>query len=112
MCYFLSLTGTFSLVRDSDKCLPDSSIYFVVAIRPVISQLKTQQLHMKTTENGKNQWKSIVCMSKEFEQFVVVAASFSKVCTFSKNNLSTPQQCYYDNIIFQSFLLGDSFQKL
>ena len=36
MCSFLSLTGTFLLVRDIDKWPPDGLEYFfVVAIRPI-----------------------------------------------------------------------------
>ena len=35
MCSFLFLTRTFLLVRDADKCPPDSPEFFVVAIRPV-----------------------------------------------------------------------------
>ena len=66
---------------------------------------------MKTLENGKNQWKSIVCVSGYFESFVVVA-SFSKVCIFSENDPFTRQRYYYNNIVFKFFHFGDRFHKL
>ena len=68
---------------------------------------------MKRIENGKNQRKFIVCVSRYFEWFVVVVASFSKVCVFSENDPSTRQRQYhYNNIVFKSFHFGDRFQKL
>ena len=38
--------------------------------------------------------------------------SFSKVCVFSENDPSTRQRYHYNNIIFESFHFGNSFQKL
>ena len=42
---FIPLTGTFSLVRDPDKCPPDGPNFFVVATRPVVVIVNKKDIH-------------------------------------------------------------------